>query len=72
MTKFETMDNMNTNFVALSDTELMEMEGGSIVGAILIVGGAVTVVSGEYFLSELLMVTIKLKLKERVIKVYIL
>ena len=29
MTKFETMDNMNTNFVALSDQELMEMEGGS-------------------------------------------
>lgn len=28
MTKFESMDNMNTNFVALSDTELMEMEGG--------------------------------------------
>lgn len=28
MTKFETMDNMNTNFVALSDQELMEMEGG--------------------------------------------
>ncbi|CYT77832.1 TPA: class IIb bacteriocin, lactobin A/cerein 7B family [Streptococcus suis] len=49
MTKFETMDNMNTNFVALSDTELMEMEGGSIVGAILIVGGAVTVVSGGVF-----------------------
>ena len=29
MTKFETMDNMNTNFVALSDQELREMEGGS-------------------------------------------
>ena len=28
MTKFEAMNNMNTNFVALSDQELMEMEGG--------------------------------------------
>lgn len=28
MNRFETMDNMNTNFVALSEQELMEMEGG--------------------------------------------
>ena len=33
MNKFETMDNMNTNFVALSDQELMEMDGGAIFTA---------------------------------------
>ena len=30
MNKFETMDNMNTNFVALTDQELMSMDGGAI------------------------------------------
>lgn len=30
MTKFETMDNMNADFVALSDRELMDMEGGEV------------------------------------------
>lgn len=41
MNKFETMDNMNTNFVALSDQELMEMEGGElfiITGAMVLKG----------------------------------
>lgn len=42
MTKFETMDNMNTNFVALSDQELMEMEGG---GADWIIYGGIAVVA---------------------------
>lgn len=28
MTKFEIMDNMNTNFVALSEHELLNCEGG--------------------------------------------
>ncbi|MFV8044966.1 class IIb bacteriocin, lactobin A/cerein 7B family [Streptococcus pluranimalium] len=37
MNKFETMD--NTNFVALSDKELMEMEGGGIILGILVAGG---------------------------------
>lgn len=30
MTKFEIMDNMNTNFVTLSDQDLMATEGGGI------------------------------------------
>lgn len=34
MTKFETMDNMNVDFVALSDQELMDMEGGIIPVAV--------------------------------------
>ncbi|MGS4787883.1 bacteriocin [Streptococcus sp. P25B114] len=34
MTKFETMDNMNVDFVALSDRELMDMEGGGVGVAI--------------------------------------
>ncbi|HEL1564579.1 TPA: class IIb bacteriocin, lactobin A/cerein 7B family [Streptococcus suis] len=49
MTKFETMDNMNTNFVALSDQDLVDMEGGSFVGAVLIIGGGLTLVSGGVF-----------------------
>lgn len=32
MNKFETMDNMNTSFVALSDQDLMDMEGGEWPG----------------------------------------
>lgn len=40
MTKFETMDNMNTNFVALSDQELIEMEGGVIPLAVWAIWGA--------------------------------
>lgn len=40
MNKFETMDNMNTSFVALSDQELLEMEGGfGIIAAGLTVLG---------------------------------
>lgn len=64
MNKFETMDNMNTNFVALSDQELMEMEGGIApiiiggvvigwktlvgVGAVVVGGGALGVAAGYY------------------------
>ena len=40
MNKFETMDNMNTNFVALSEQELMEMEGG--FGITITVAGIIT------------------------------
>ncbi|HEL1551530.1 hypothetical protein [Streptococcus suis] len=36
MTKFEEMNSMNTNFVALTDQELMEMEGGSWPGEALV------------------------------------
>ncbi|HEL2576872.1 TPA: hypothetical protein U2C91_001608 [Streptococcus suis] len=39
MTKFEVMDNMDTNFVVLSDQELMDMEAGSITGVILFTYG---------------------------------
>lgn len=54
MTKFATMDNMNANFVALSEQELMEMEGGldpfsiTIGGIALwkIIGGAGVVAAG--------------------------
>ena len=49
MTKFEAMDNMDTNFVALSDQELVNMKGGSIVGTVLIIGGGLTLVSGGVF-----------------------
>lgn len=41
MTKFETMDKMHTNFVTLSDQELMDMEGGEvfiITGAMVLKG----------------------------------
>lgn len=30
MTKFEEMNNVTTNFVALTDQELMAMDGGAI------------------------------------------
>ena len=44
MTKFETMDNMNTNFVTLTEDELVETEGGiGIVAGALIVGGVIYV-----------------------------
>ncbi|HFI0288052.1 TPA: bacteriocin [Streptococcus suis] len=66
MTKFETMDNMNTNFVALSDQELMEMEGGfgititvagiitagKVVGAVATIGGALY--GGGYIIGKTL------------------
>ena len=39
MTKFETLDNLNTNFVTLSENELMELEGG--IAPAIIYGGAV-------------------------------
>lgn len=29
MTQFDTLDKMNTNFVSLSEQELMEMDGGA-------------------------------------------
>lgn len=47
MNKFETMDNMNMNFVALSDQELIEMEGGVLdpVSLALIAGGATIIYS---------------------------
>lgn len=36
MTKFEEMNNVTTNFVSLSEQELMEMEGGSWPGEALV------------------------------------
>lgn len=42
MTKFETMDNMHTNFVSLNEDELIETEGGiGVVTGALIVGGVI-------------------------------
>lgn len=40
MTKFEEMNNVTINFVALSDQELMEMEGG--FGITITVAGIIT------------------------------
>ena len=54
MTKFEAMDNMDTNFVALSDQELMEMEGGlaplviGVVAATIGTGLVVGATAGYY------------------------
>ncbi|HFI0564196.1 class IIb bacteriocin, lactobin A/cerein 7B family [Streptococcus suis] len=31
MSKFETIDNINTNFVSLSEQELMETDGGLLI-----------------------------------------
>ncbi|AWL27085.1 class IIb bacteriocin, lactobin A/cerein 7B family [Streptococcus suis] len=62
MTKFETMDNMNVDFVALSDQELMDMEGGAFLTATIagvavwkILGGAGLVAAGGaagYFINK--------------------
>lgn len=46
MTKFESMDNMNTNFVALSEQELVETDGGFVV-ATIVVGAATITVTGK-------------------------
>lgn len=45
MNKFETLDNLNTNFVTLSENELMELEGGLLdpFSLGLIAGGVITV-----------------------------
>lgn len=43
MTKFETMDNMTSNVVALTDQELMETEGGGFITGFLIVSGVIAV-----------------------------
>jgi len=45
MNKFETLDNLNTNFVTLSENELMELEGGLLdpFSSGLIAGGVITV-----------------------------
>ncbi|HEL2576593.1 TPA: bacteriocin [Streptococcus suis] len=54
MTKFETIDNMHTNFVTLSEQELVETDGGfgvtitvagiitagKVVGSLVTIGGA--------------------------------
>lgn len=62
MTKFETMDKMHTNFVTLSDQELMDMEGGAFLTATIagvavwkILGGAGLVAAGGaagYFINK--------------------
>ena len=39
MTNFETLDNLNTNFVTLSENELIEVDGG--IASAIIYGGAV-------------------------------
>ena len=46
MTKFESMDNMNTNFVALSEQELIETDGGFVVTTI-VVGATTITVTGK-------------------------
>ncbi|HEM4990501.1 TPA: bacteriocin [Streptococcus suis] len=46
MTKFETMDKMNVDFVALSEQELVETDGGIVVTTI-VVGGTAIAVTGK-------------------------
>lgn len=46
MTNFESMDNINTNFVALSEQELVETDGGFVV-ATIVVGAATITVTGK-------------------------
>ncbi|HEP1790989.1 TPA: bacteriocin [Streptococcus suis] len=43
MTKFETMDKMNVDFVALSESEMMETDGGLVITGPAIVGGLIVV-----------------------------
>ncbi len=47
MNKFETMDNMNTSFVALSDQDLMDMEGGFVITGTM-VGIGVGIFTGAF------------------------
>nr|WP_288931345.1 hypothetical protein [uncultured Streptococcus sp.] len=46
MISFEELDNMNTNFITLTDQELIEAEGGFVL-ATIVVGGATIVVTGK-------------------------
>ncbi|RRR43223.1 class IIb bacteriocin, lactobin A/cerein 7B family [Streptococcus suis] len=46
MTKFETIDNMHTNFVTLSEQELVETDGGIVVTTI-VVGGTAIAITGK-------------------------
>ena len=46
MTNFESMDNINTNFVVLSEQELVETDGGFVV-ATIVVGAATITVTGK-------------------------
>ena len=46
MISFEELDNMNTNFITLTDQELIEGEGGFVL-ATIVVGGATIVVTGK-------------------------
>ena len=50
MTNFESMDNINTNFVALSEQELVETDGGFVV-ATIVVGAATITVTGKMFVG---------------------
>lgn len=47
MSKFEAMNNMNTNFVTLSEQELMEMEGGFVITGTM-VGIGVGIFTGAF------------------------
>lgn len=46
MINFEELDNMNTNFITLTDQELIEAEGGFVL-ATIVVGGATIAVTGK-------------------------
>lgn len=46
MISFEELDNMNTNFITLTDQELIEAEGGFVL-ATIVAGGATIVVTGK-------------------------
>lgn len=50
MTTFESMDNINTNFVALSEQELVETDGGFVV-ATIVVGATTITVTGKMIIG---------------------